>query len=169
MGQYQDACAYLERALQIKPDDHACHVNLGACHLKRNDRSAAKTHYQAALRLDPTDETSRYMLACLENKPNHAYNRAPQQYISALFDEYADKFDHHLVEHLKYQTPQLLMQQLRALNILVIPDQSQSILDLGCGTGIMGKMLKPFAQKLIGVDLSEKMLEQAQAKMTILS
>ena len=39
-------------------------------------------------------------------------------------------------------------------------------MDLGCGTGLCGEKMKKFASRkgLIGVDLSEKMLEQAEEK-----
>ena len=40
----------------------------------------------------------------------------------------------------------------------------QNILDLGCGTGLSGIKLRECCEKLIGVDLSKKMLAQAHAK-----
>ena len=43
-------------------------------------------------------------------------------------------------------------------------DTSLRILDLGCGTGMCGTKFKPMAQELIGIDLSENMLELAQKK-----
>lgn len=159
-GRYQDACAYLERALAIQPNNHAVHVNLGACHLKRGDQNSAITHYTAATSLNSQDETSKFMLAALTNQ-EHQYTQAPQQYVTNLFDEYADKFDHHLLEHLKYQTPTKIIQALRDQCLLAIPDLSRNILDLGCGTGIIGPSLKPYAKQLIGVDLSTKMLRKA--------
>ncbi len=39
--------------------------------------------------------------------------------------------------------------------------QQLDLLDLGCGTGLCGKQLKPFARTLEGVDLSPKSLEVA--------
>ncbi|HID98347.1 MAG TPA: methyltransferase domain-containing protein, partial [Thermodesulfobacteriaceae bacterium] len=40
------------------------------------------------------------------------------------------------------------------------------ILDLGCGTGLGSRLYRPFAEKLVGVDISEKMLEKAAEKGT---
>ena len=37
---------------------------------------------------------------------------APALYVAKLFDAYADNFDSHLVDKLKYQTPQLLQRAL---------------------------------------------------------
>ena len=40
------------------------------------------------------------------------------------------------------------------------------ILDFGCGTGLLGFRIAPQVRSVTGVDLSEKMLEQAAAKNT---
>ncbi len=39
---------------------------------------------------------------------------------------------------------------------------SLTILDAGCGTGLCGPLLRPFAQRLDGVDLSPQMLNRAK-------
>jgi predicted TPR repeat methyltransferase len=39
-----------------------------------------------------------------------------------------------------------------------------NILDLGCGTGLVGEKFQQIAKKLIGLDLSQKMLEIAKQK-----
>ena len=44
------------------------------------------------------------------------------------------------------------------------PATSLNVLDLGCGTGLIGDVLKPYARVLTGVDLSRPMLDQADAK-----
>ena len=38
------------------------------------------------------------------------------------------------------------------------------VLDAGCGTGLCGPLLAPYARRLVGVDLSERMLAQARAR-----
>ncbi len=38
------------------------------------------------------------------------------------------------------------------------------ILDLGCGTGLCGRLLKPIAGRLCGVDLSKGMIEKARER-----
>jgi predicted TPR repeat methyltransferase len=39
----------------------------------------------------------------------------------------------------------------------------ESALDLGCGTGLCAPLLRTMARRLVGVDLSEKMLDKARA------
>jgi predicted TPR repeat methyltransferase len=42
--------------------------------------------------------------------------------------------------------------------------EEMTVLDLGCGTGLGSQFYRPFAKKLIGVDVSLKMLEKAAEK-----
>jgi predicted TPR repeat methyltransferase len=42
--------------------------------------------------------------------------------------------------------------------------RSLDILDAGCGTGLCGPLLRPFARSLVGVDLSEGMLARARRR-----
>src|SRR6202012_4484032 len=64
---------------------------------------------------------------------------------------------------LKYEAPQLLHAALQRPGQL--PRESGlRILDLGCGTGLCGPLLRPWAARLVGVDLSPKMLSKAAAR-----
>jgi predicted TPR repeat methyltransferase len=38
------------------------------------------------------------------------------------------------------------------------------VLDAGCGTGLCGPLLRPYAQRLVGVDLSPAMLQRAELR-----
>jgi predicted TPR repeat methyltransferase len=38
------------------------------------------------------------------------------------------------------------------------------VLDAGCGTGLCGPLIAPYARRLVGVDLSERMLDQARTR-----
>ncbi|MDA0238941.1 MAG: methyltransferase domain-containing protein [Proteobacteria bacterium] len=52
-------------------------------------------------------------------------------------------------------------------NLAGRPDKLQRfarLLDLGCGTGLVGKHLAPYTDELVGVDLSPNMLEIADQK-----
>jgi predicted TPR repeat methyltransferase len=94
------------------------------------------------------------MLASLGQ--GNAPDAAPADYVRALFDQYAGNFDQHL-QGLQYRTPAALVQALLGHGAA----QGASVLDLGCGTGLCGPLLRPWAGRLAGVDLSPRMLEQA--------
>jgi predicted TPR repeat methyltransferase len=100
-----------------------------------------------------------YQLAALGEEAAPAM--PPPQYVAALFDQYADDFDHHLQHVLQYRAPQLLLAALDEAGMLA---GDIDALDLGCGTGLCGPLLRPYARALAGVDLSPQMLEQARRR-----
>jgi predicted TPR repeat methyltransferase len=105
-------------------------------------------------------EQARFMLAALGE--GAAPDRAPASYVRDLFDQYAARFDSDLEGQLGYRTPGLLAALLQAHGIA--PDATRRVLDLGCGTGLSGVALKPFATRLAGLDLSPRMLAAARER-----
>lgn len=110
---------------------------LGAWLEARNPDDRIKTHELRVL-LDPT------------------IDKAPAAYVEALFDDFAERFDHQLVEMLGYRAPELLADLVATRRT-----QFEGILDLGCGTGLAAPALARFGGKLTGVDLSSAMLAKA--------
>jgi len=120
----------------------------------RNNEAASA--FERALELGADGELNRFFLASLGTQASPA--TAPRAYVQALFDDYADGFDQHLVDVLGYQAHRQLITRLAGL-------QSQpfdSALDLGCGTGLCGPLLRPIVQQLTGVDLSQTAIDMAR-------
>src|SRR3990167_6574698 len=157
----QDALLYFHQAEKINPDDVATQLNIGNVYLKKNNHSEAIAAYRKADMLKPNDPEIQHILSALEQKC--IPNTAPIEYITRLFDQYAPYYDHHLTEGLKYDTPEKMLQLIQS-EYPYFTDEKHTILDLGCGTGLCGALFKPYASTLIGVDLSEKMLEVARQK-----
>ncbi|HYZ32599.1 MAG TPA: methyltransferase domain-containing protein, partial [Crenalkalicoccus sp.] len=86
-------------------------------------------------------------------------DRAPAAYVRALFDGFAPRFEAELSGALGYRTPALLAALLEEAG--VAPRRALAVLDLGCGTGLSGEALAPFARRLEGLDLSPRMLAEA--------
>ncbi len=63
---------------------------------------------------------------------------------------------------LLYRAPDLVTGMLAVAGIE--PSKSLDVLDAGCGTGLCGPLVAPYARRLVGVDLSARMLAQARAK-----
>jgi predicted TPR repeat methyltransferase len=82
----------------------------------------------------------------------------PALYARILFDRYADGFQDHLVEVLKYSAPQTLLAPL-----LSGGRRFRHVLDLGCGTGLCARVLAPHADAIDGVDVADAMVQRAQA------
>ena len=132
------------------------YLNLGRLCESRGDLDAAAANYRAALEQHPGNSTLAHLLAAATGE-NTA--RAPQGYVAALFDDVASRFDRHLVEDLEYRVPQ-------ALARMVAPslEPRARVLDLGCGTGLVGAAIAAPGIELVGVDLSPRMLELAKAR-----
>ena len=111
---------------------------------------------QAFLAADADDPVHSHHLAALAAEPRE---RAPADYVAAYFDRFAETFDEQLYGVLQYDGPRKLLDVVKATGAPM-----GRTLDLGCGTGVAGAMLRPRATRLEGVDLSGKMLEKAGAR-----
>lgn len=152
------ACADLaEQAVERAPGYAPAWLLLGRAREALSDLRAARAAYETVLRLDPQDGLGAALhLARLGVADGATLTPA---YLRALFDGYAPRFERHLVEGLHYVGPALVAGVLPAE-----PVQFESVLDLGCGTGLTGVALAARAGHLTGVDLSPAMLAQARAK-----
>jgi predicted TPR repeat methyltransferase len=87
--------------------------------------------------------------------------RADDSYIVKTFDGFAESFDEQLAV-LGYSAPQLV-----AASVIVHPlylSGRAEMLDAGCGTGWCGPLLRTTAGRLVGVDLSGRMLALARER-----
>ncbi len=119
-------------------------------------RDAAVAAYRRALDLGADADDIRFSLAALGAADQPA--TAPADYVKHLFDQYAGRFDRHLVDVLGYRTPTRLDALLRPHLAAPLVDAA---LDLGCGTGLCAPFLRPLARHVTGVDLSQRMLDKA--------
>jgi predicted TPR repeat methyltransferase len=120
------------------------------------DRERAAEVYAAWVAIDPDDAYPRHHLAACLGTDEPA--RASDSYVEGVFDRFAASFDSQLAK-LHYRAPEFVAEALRIA--LPTPDAARVIGDLGCGTGLCGPLVSPWARRLIGVDLSRGMLEQA--------
>lgn len=130
---------------------------LGQARLRQDDVQGARSAFERAAQLDPANPFIRHFLAA-------ASGAVPQDievdYIRGLFDEFANRFESTLLDKLGYTGPGQIMQFLRDAGVADV----ERVLDLGCGTGLMGAELAAPGRRIDGVDLSERMLAQARAK-----
>jgi len=159
-GYPHDAIKFYHRAVKSHPDFFDAHHNLAAVYLMRRDHDHALEHFREALRIEPNHEALRHTIRILTQDPE--LRASSPEYIKSLFDSYADYYDAHLRTHLHYRVPEKLYAVVASK--VDLPAATLNILDLGCGTGLCGGLLKPHAAHLIGVDLSENMLAAADAK-----
>ncbi|WNJ89557.1 class I SAM-dependent DNA methyltransferase [Bosea sp. 685] len=130
--------------------------------LGRNEDAA--TAWRQCLTLDPNDHFgARLDLARIGALS--AEEATSENFSGVLFDGYAERFDSHLVETLRYNAPALLQQALaRICQETGKPFRFETVYDLGCGTGLMGEAIRGETGFLAGCDLSPRMIERARAK-----
>jgi predicted TPR repeat methyltransferase len=86
----------------------------------------------------------------------------PATYVSALFNQYAPKFEAALVDDLGYRGPALLFKAVLAARVAVgKPAFFRRTIDLGCGTGLAARAFAAQTDAIIGIDLSPRMIELA--------
>lgn len=140
------------------PKDPLAHALRGALHARQGERMSALERFKRAARLAP----ERAAFAHLVRSAGGAGFDAPLRgEVVELFDRYAPSFDAHLVEELAYRGHRALAERLGER---VAAEGALDVVDLGCGTGLSGEPLRPFARRLDGVDLSPAMVAQARAK-----
>jgi predicted TPR repeat methyltransferase len=116
--------------------------------------------YREWLVEDPGNPVVEHQLAaCLQD--GAAPSRASDAYVETLFDGFAASFDAKLTK-LHYRAPDLVVQALRSA--IGEPRGELSVADLGCGTGLCGPLVRPWAERLVGCDLSVGMLRQARLR-----
>jgi predicted TPR repeat methyltransferase len=135
----------------------------GHARLNAGDAAGAAGDINAALALAPQDGYLRHLSAALN--ADIAEGRAPDAYVAHLFDGYARHFEASLFG-LGYRVPGLILRALEELRPGLGPTQPiGDVLDLGCGTGLVGVVLHDMLRGcLTGVDLSPGMLREAEAK-----
>ena len=158
LGRLDEAEASYKQAIALKPDYAEAHGNLGVMLQELGRLDEAEASYTQAIALKSDHAQAKHMLAALSGETTAT---APLDYVEALFDNYATKFENSLVDNLKYKIPKVIAE-------MIIKDSKfdllGSVMDLGCGTGLFGKEIKQFCEHLEGVDLSEKMLGEASKK-----
>lgn len=158
LGQPQAALAAFQRLLAIDPRHAAAWSGSGTLLREMRRLDEAALAFREALRHGADGELHDFYRASVE--AGAAPPTAPRAYVADLFDSYADEFDRHLVGELRYQAHRQLVEQLVAIEGSAA--RYESALDLGCGTGLCGPLVRPRVARLSGVDLSARMLDKAR-------
>ena len=157
-GKLDEAEVSYKKAITLKPDYADFYANLGNTLRDQDKLLEAKLNYKKAIELKGDSKKFKHIFDALTGKTT---NFAPREYVEVLFDNYAINFENSLVNKLEYKIPNKIVEMIVAKNPNI---QLGSVLDLGCGTGLIGDEIKKYCSNLEGVDLSKLMLEKASAK-----
>jgi len=158
-GDDDEAIACYRKALALKPELLLARYNLGVALKGRGRSDEATLCFREILKVDPDNELAQFSLAALTAQNPE---RPPERHVANLFDNHAPRFDAHLVDKLRYRVPEDLVALAR--RHAKDPEKRWDVLDLGCGTGLVGVAVAPYARQLVGVDLSARMLEKARER-----
>lgn len=157
LGRRKEALAMFDRALAVQPASGLLWLLRGNVLRELGRTDDAAESFRTSLRHGGDADLNAFYLAGLAAAPTPP--TAPRGYVETLFDNYAQDFDTHLVQALRYDAPQRLLEPLVAEG-----RRFAHALDLGCGTGLCGPWLRRMADRVTGVDLSRNMLDLAQAR-----
>jgi predicted TPR repeat methyltransferase len=158
-GQIQTAYLCQRRATELIPNNSNAWSVLGELAHILGRRDQTRAAYEKYLELEPDDEETRHLLIALRDEPPPP--RAPDVVIQQLYQRFSSFYEFNVCEELYYEAPQRLYELIKA----VLGDRRElAVVDLGCGSGLAGVLLKSVAARISGVDLSPEMIELARAR-----
>jgi predicted TPR repeat methyltransferase len=155
----EEAAACYCKVITLRPKHREARKLLALAHCTLGEIAEAVKIFEEWLAEEPGDPVARHMLAACTGRDVPV--RASNGFVEATFDSFASSFESKL-EKLSYRAPALIAAMLEDCGLA--PAHRLDVLDAGCGTGLCGAMVAPFARRLVGVDLSQGMLAQAKDK-----
>ncbi len=162
-GETEEAIALANAAIERGGPDPGLFSVLAHALESAGRREEAAPAFRAAARLAPHDPYLAHLAATMAGETPDA---AAAGYVAKLFDSYANRFEQSLIA-LGYRVPGLMRRAVERLlpEVAEGPARLGPVLDLGCGTGLVGAALHDLlGGPLVGVDLSAGMLAEARAK-----
>lgn len=153
MGNFDEALGLLFNALAYRPEMEEISINITETLIMLSKINCEKSIKIAEnwLKCNPENVFARQINSAL--KGESIGNN--QIYTEKLFDNFADNYEL-VMQNLDYSVP-------LAMGRIAGPLQGR-IVDLGCGTGLVGQAIKNDWNQIIGVDVSQKMLDIASTK-----
>jgi predicted TPR repeat methyltransferase len=146
-----------QHATILSPDNEDFWYDLGEIGYMLGKREDARIAYERYLSIHGSDAEMEHILISLRDEP--APPRASDSCIKELYSRFSRTYDKNMVGELNYSGPARMTEMLDA-QLGSVSDLK--VLDMGCGTGLAGKELRPRANYLAGIDLSPEMIAKAQ-------
>jgi predicted TPR repeat methyltransferase len=155
----EESVACFCKVILLRPKHREARRLLALAHCTLGEIDEAVKIFEEWLEEEPDDPIARHMLAACTGQ--EVPTRASDGFVQETFDGFAASFESKLAK-LSYRAPALVGAMLE--DSTLEPSKSLDVLDAGCGTGLCGPLVTPYARRLIGVDLSAGMLTQAKDK-----
>jgi predicted TPR repeat methyltransferase len=155
----EEAAQCYSKVITLRPKHREARRLLALAHCTLGEVTEAIKIFEAWLAEEPDDPIARHMLAACTGRDVPA--RASTDFVERTFDSFAASFESKL-ERLSYRAPALVATVLQHAGLE--PSKQLDVLDVGCGTGLGGLLVAPYARRLVGVDMSQEMLVRAKEK-----
>ena len=161
-GQLKDAAFRFKLSLKLASQQPEAWYQLGMVNVRLGKKSEAKSALLEALKLRRPFPEVAYLLATIDVNalpPAERPTRMPEGMVENYFAQQAPHYNA-LEAQKHYQAPTLLVEQLRPH---LTSMSGLTLVDLGCGTGLLAKHWGKVASRIIGLELIPAMAAQARA------
>lgn len=157
LGHVPTAIGEFQRALRLDPHLDAARIAQGSAWQDAGEPEKALETWRSV-----RDESALHSLAerVVEAESACLQPRCDSRFVRHLFDQFSADYDARMLNQLHYRAPQILRELAEFLG--VASENRRNIVDLGCGTGLMGEAVHDWANRLDGVDLSPAMVAKAR-------
>lgn len=160
----RDAILRFKIAMHFNKNFAYIYYNLARCYIFNEKHDKARLELEKAIAIDDTLVEAHYRLSLIDR--NYKNMSIPLQVVKEDFNLKAKTYEAEMIINLGYTAPH----QLATKIVELLKEKKHSLekltcLDLGCGTGILGSMLRDTValETLVGVDISPNMLELAKS------
>jgi predicted TPR repeat methyltransferase len=161
-GDLPAAADLIEQALELAPNFTSAWFTLGEIRQQLGERDKAIAAFRKSRESDPDDQHGAHLH--LIRLGDERLSEMPKAYVQALFDQYAPRFEHTLINDLGYRAPGLIFKAVVAARVAAKkPALFKLAIDLGCGTGLAAAAFARQVDDFIGIDLSPGMIKEARA------
>ena len=155
----REAAVCFFKVITLTPKHPEARRLLALAHCALGEVDEAVAIFEEWLKEEPDHPIARHMIAACSGREVPA--RASDAFIEMTFDSFAGSFDAKLAK-LFYRAPDLVAAMLA--DSVAGSSKCLDVLDAGCGTGLCGPLVAPYARRLVGVDLSARMLDRARTR-----
>jgi predicted TPR repeat methyltransferase len=155
----EESVACFCKVITLRPRHREARRLLALAHCTIGEVDRAVQIFEEWLGEEPDDPIARHMLSACTGRDTPM--RASDGFVERTFDGFAASFESKLAR-LQYRAPALVGAMLDDSGLEA--RKQLDVLDAGCGTGLCGALVAPYARHLTGVDLSNGMLALAKEK-----
>jgi predicted TPR repeat methyltransferase len=153
MGLLADAELRYRVAAYFDPDNEDIEYNLGVLRMAMKKFAKAKQNFEKI-----NSAEAKYFLKVINDEEPQDI---PFSLNERFYDNIAANYEKYLAQ-IEYIIPDIMLKNTKKM--MEIPKNGIKILDIGCGSGIIGHKMRSIASYLQGIDISKNMLKIAGEK-----